>query len=275
MRKSILFLTDLTNGENEDLITIDFLKRDFNITVSYLTNLETIEDDFDLIVIRNTWPSDESKFHGYNKLSEEFFKRAKRKKLKIYNDMNANCDREGKDYLVELYKKSYPVIPSVDSLEDLHLLPQASEYLIKPKDGFSSKGIKTIQRKDLKKVELKNKVVQPKLDFKHELSFYFVDNELLYCLIFEPSKIPKWPKPKYYKPTDNDILFAKKFIEWNKMKFGICRIDTLRLHNGKLLLLEIEDASPYFSITETNKRLKELFLKKFSKSVKNCLSVDI
>ena len=145
MGKSILFLTDLTNGKKEDLITIDYLKQYFNVTISYFKNLENIEDDFDLIIIRNTWPSDKSKFKEYNKLKQDFFKRAKKKNLKIYNDLNANCDRKGKDYLVKLYKEFFPVIPSFDSFKNLVKRSKNEEFLVKPKDGFDSIGIEKIK----------------------------------------------------------------------------------------------------------------------------------
>jgi hypothetical protein len=271
MKKTILFLTDLNNGEDEDLITIKYLKQDFTITVSYFYNIENIEKNFDLIIIRNTWPSNESKLNKYNKLKQDFLKRAKIKKLKIYNDLNASCDRKGKDYLVKLYENSFPVIPSIDLINNFSKLPKVKEYLIKPKNGFSSIGIKVIKKNDIKKIKLNNQIIQPKFNFQYELSFYFVDNELLYCLIFEPSKVPNWPKPKIYNPTKKEVDFAMQFLNWNKMKFGICRVDALRLPNGKLLLLEIEDDSPYFSITEIDKKFQQLFLKKILKSIKKII----
>ena len=271
IKKSILFLTDVTNGELEDLITVDYLKKDFDITISYFNDIEKIEENFDLIVLRNTWPADESKFEIYNRLKKNFFERTKKKSLKIYNDINANCDRLGKDYLVELYKYSLPVIPSVSSLDDVDALPEVDEYLAKPKDGFSAIGIETIKKNDLSRAKLDNYIIQPKLNFQHEISFYFVDSQLLYCLIFEPSKVPHYPKPRYYKPTEEEIQFARQFMSWNKMRFGVCRIDALKTDDEKLLLLEIEDDSPYFSITEIDEMLKNLFLEKMKQSVEKVL----
>lgn len=273
MEKTILFLTDLSNGVSEDLITSEYLKKNFNVTISYFENIEKIEDDFDLIIMRNTWPSDHSKFNIYNKLKIAFLERAKSKKLRVYNDLSANCDRKGKDYLIELYKNSFPVIPSIDSINNLDLLPKMKQYLIKPKNGFSSIGIKTIQKEDLTKIILDNYVIQPKINFQHEISFHFVDKEFLYCLVFEPSKDPVRPTPKYYEPTEDELQFARKFIDWNKMQFGVCRVDALRTNEGELLMLEIEDDSPYFSINEIDEKLRELFLDKMMKSVENVLHI--
>jgi hypothetical protein len=272
MKKSILFLTDLSNGEREDLITAEYLRKDFDVTISYLEGIQEIEDNFDLIVVRNIWPSNHSKFNIYNEVKRNFLKRAGLKNLKVYNDLNANCDHQGKNYLVELYKNSFSVIPSIDSMDDLNLLPEVDQYFIKPKNGFSSIGIEIIPREDLLKMKLNDCIIQPKINFQYELSFYFIDKEFLYCLIFEPSKIPNWPNPKYYEPTNEEIQFAQEFINWNKMQYGVCRVDSLKTNDGGLLLLEIEDDSPYFSITEISERLQNLFLSKIMRSIKNILT---
>ena len=268
MRKSILFLTDLGNGEDEDLITVDYLKKEFDVTISYFEGIEKIEDEFDLIIIRNTWPVDHSKAKYYKKIKKSFLARAKKKGLKVYNDLNASCDFRDKTYLTRLYQNSFPVIPSVDSLDDLDLLPQTKRYLIKPKDGFSSIGVEILSKEELLEMKLGNYIIQPKIDFQYEMSFYFIDGNLLYCLIFKPFKSDKCYHPVPHKPSESEVRFAKMFVEWDKMQYGICRIDALMTNNGKLLLLEIEDSSPYFSITEIDEKLRNLFLEKFMESVK-------
>ncbi|MBN1160084.1 MAG: hypothetical protein JXA43_02500 [Candidatus Diapherotrites archaeon] len=272
MPKSILFLTDLTNGETEDLLLVDHLKKKFDVTVSYFDKIEPIEDNFDLIMIRDTWPSDEQKHEHYEKIKNEFLSRAKAKNLKLYNDFNASADRYGKDYLVELFKKGYPVIPTVDSLKDINKLPKSEQYLIKPKHGFSSAGVKVLTCPELKKLKGSNIMIQPKLEFKYEISFYYVNKEFMYCLIFEPSKFPLWPEPKLFNPSKEDLTFAKKFVSWNKLENGIQRIDAVRLLDGSLLLLEIEDDSPYFSLTEINEELKDKFLEAITASIERYLN---
>ena len=272
MKRKILFLTDLTNGEDEDLIIVKYLKNFFDIKVSYFYGIEKIEDNFDLIIIRNTWPSENKRFMEYNKLKSDFLKRAKKKNLLVYNDLNACADRRGKDYLVELFDKGYPVIPSFNSTKELGNLLNFENFLIKPKKGFSSIGIKEIEKSQIKNVKLNDELIQPKLDFEYEISFYFIDKTFLYCLIFEPSKSPEWPNPKLNNPDKYELNFAKKFARWNKMKSGISRIDALKMKDGKLLLLEIEDDSPYFSLTEINENLRNKFLEKFRKSVERYIS---
>lgn len=264
----ILFITDLTNGESEeDILTIDYLKKFFDVTVSYFDTIENIEEDFDVIVTRNARPSKEGNIERYHYLSWDFLSRAKAKNLNIYNNFDAMADRNWKEYLIELYKKNYPVIPSIDNLHALHTLPPWKEYLLKPSSWFSSIGVKTVTQDKLKNEDIKNYIIQPKMKYKYEISFYFIDWKLLYCLIFEPSKIPRWPKPKTFKPSKKDIDFAMKFVHRNKMKVWIQRIDAIRCLDDSLLLLEIEDDSPYFSITEIPKKLKESFLQWLKESI--------
>ncbi len=271
MDKSILFLTDLDNGEKEDPITVEYLKKYFDVTISYFDTIESHEKNFSLILLRNTWPSDHSKVATYHKLKTAFLHRAETKNLNIYNDSRANADHLGKGYLVTLYKNNFPVIPSVDSLEDLKLLPRAKQYLLKPKNGFSSIGIETIARERLSETVINNQIIQPKLDFQYEISFYFIDKKFLYCLIFAPSKIPAWPRPTEHEPTAEELRFAKQCLDWEKMRYGLCRVDALKTTAGKLVLLEIEDDAPYFSITEIAASLKKLFLESLKESIQKVI----
>ncbi len=265
--QKILFLTDFSNGNQEDLITIDYLKQNFEVTSSYFEGIESVEDQFDLIVIRNTWPSDPSKFARFNHLKKAFLERAKMKDLKVYNDLNACCDRLGKGYSSRLFEEEYPVIPTIDSLKHLEKLPRVDEYLLKPKDGFSSFGIKTIAHSELENATLDYQILQPKLAFEHEISFYFVDDKLLYALIFSPHKGADDLLVSIHTPSQKEIDFAMQFIQWNKMEYGASRIDVLRLKNGELLLLEIEDDSPCFALDHLNEGLKEKFLMELNRSI--------
>jgi len=271
MKKSILFLTDVTNGETEDLITTSYLQRKYDVTISYLDNIKPIEDKFDLIIVRDTWPCDHEKSKSYNTIKNDFQVRARQKGLKVYNSLDASGDMAGKKYLLDLFKKKYPVIPTINSIKDIKLLPKVNAYLIKPFGGFSSIGVQTLTLKELIKLNPKNYLIQPKYNFKFEISFYFVDSKFMYCLIFEPSKIPSWPEPKLYNPAKKELDFAKKFVSWNKMRTGIQRIDAIMLKNNTLLLLEIEDDSPYFSLTEINEKLQNKFLANFEHSISNYL----
>lgn len=95
-------------------------------------------------------------------------------------------------------------------------------------------------------------LIQPEIDFEYEVSFYFVDDILEYAL-YAPDKKQRWKLEKYDFSND-DIAFARKFIEWNKIKHGMQRVDACRSKDGQLLLVELEDLNPYLSVLELDKK---------------------
>ena len=64
---------------------------------------------------------------------------------------------------------------------------------------------------------------------------------------------------KEYAPTEDDLKFARKFIEWNDIKYGIQRVDACRTKTGKLLLVELEDLNPFLSLQVQVLKLKRDF----------------
>ena len=65
---------------------------------------------------------------------------------------------------------------------------------------------------------------------------------------------------KEYAPTEDDLKFARKFIEWNDIKYGIQRVDACRTKTGKLLLVELEDLNPFLSLQSTSVETQKRFL---------------
>ena len=57
----------------------------------------------------------------------------------------------------------------------------------------------------------------------------------------------------------DDLKFARKFIEWNDIKYGIQRVDACRTKTGKLLLVELEDLNPFLSLQVQVLKLKRDF----------------
>ena len=157
------------------------------------------------------------------------------------------------------------------SMEDIDLLPNTDKYVIKPKDGADSIGLEFLSKEELIKRNLTGGgyLIQPAIDFKYEVSFYFINDKLEYAM-YAPDKAQRWKLEKY--DFDNeDSEFAKKFIKWNGIKNGIQRVDACRTQDGKLLLVELEDLNPYLSVLELDDDTREVFIQDLIDALNNII----
>lgn len=265
-QNSILYLTDFyypAKGREyytEDLYLISKLKDDFEVLICHPTHSKNYEKLVDLVVFRNT-----GSVMYYKEYFDEFVKRVKSSSIITYNEMTGKGDMKGKQHLLDLTILNYPVIPTIEKLTDLKMLPTTEKYIIKRKDGADSIGMEVFDYHDLKKVSLKNQIIQPYIDFEYEVSFYYIDNKYKYAL-YAPNKSNRWDLKKY-SPTNEDLIFADKFIEWNTINHGIQRVDACRLKNGDLLLVELEDLNPFLSIELLEQSERDSFVSDFKKSM--------
>lgn len=266
--KKILYLTDLyyeAKGRKyyeEDIYITGKLKDYFNIVLCHPKNSESFEKDVDLIVFRNT-----GGVSGFKDIYNAFRERIKTQKLNTFNEFSGKADMCGKQYLLDLTLQNYPVIPTIDTLENIDLLPVTDKYIIKPKDGADSIGLEFLTKKELTNRNFDDRMtlIQPEIDFKYEVSFYFINDKLEYAL-YAPNKEQRWKLEKY-NFNDEDIDFAQKFIKWNGIKNGIQRVDACRTKDGKLLLVELEDLNPYLSILELDNETREKFISDMVKAL--------
>ena len=100
-------------------------------------------------------------------------------------------------------------------------------------------------------------LIEPAIDFEYEVSFYFINEKFAYSM-YTPNSKKRW-ELKEYAPTEDDLKFARKFIEWNDIKHGIQRVDACRTKTGKLLLVELEDLNPFLSLQVQVLKLKRDF----------------
>lgn len=271
--KKILFVTDLyyeAKGRlyyEEDLFLTSELRKDFNLLICNPKDMNKFAKDFDLTIFRNAGPV--STFKDEYKL---FRKNIVSNNIKTYNSFNGKGDMNGKDYLLQLTKENFPIIKTIDTLNDFHKLPSVDTYVIKPKDGADSIGMEFLSKEDIfKKVDVNdnNTLIQPLINFEYEVSFYFVDKEFQYAL-YAPDKSKRWDL-KEYSPTKEDLDFAKIFIDWNNLDHGIQRVDACRDNDGKLLLVELEDLNPYLSLLDISSDLRNNFIKSFKSSIEKSL----
>lgn len=267
--KTILFITDLyyeAKGRlyyEEDLFLTSKLREDFKLVICHPEDIEDFEKDFDLIVFRNAGP-----VANFKDKYQEFRKRIVSNNLKTYNSFNGNADMNGKEYLIDLTNEKFPVIPTIDTLNSFEKLPNVTTYVIKPKDGADSIGMKFLFKDEVfEQVSSTNKdtLIQPLINFEYEVSFYFIDKQFQYAF-YAPDKTKRW-ELKEYIPTEKDLVFAQRFIEWNNLDWGIQRVDACRAKNGELLLVELEDLNPYLSLLELNAGTCNNFIEALKKSL--------
>ena len=118
------------------------------------------------------------------------------------------ADMKGKQYLLELTAEKYPVIPTIDSVDDISILPKSDLFVIKPKDGADSIGLDFVTLEEIngRNICPGTMLIQPAIDFQYEVSFYFIDDKFEYAL-YAPDKSKRWIL-KEYNCTDEDIAFA-------------------------------------------------------------------
>ncbi|WP_261511688.1 hypothetical protein [Chryseobacterium paludis] len=112
--------------------------------------------------------------------------------------------------------------------------------------------------KQLLNLNPQGKLIQPLIDFEYEVSFYYLNDQFQYAL-YAPDKNKRWELVEY-RPSESDLGFAKKFIEWNNIERGITRVDACRLKNDKLVLVELEDLNPFLSIELLPEEKRDQFI---------------
>ncbi|MGW8351324.1 hypothetical protein [Streptomyces wedmorensis] len=257
-RARLLYVTDLAypaRGRrycDEDIHLTARLREDFDLALCHPLDAAALMEGFDAVVVRNSGP-----VLGYQEAYDAFRERATARGTRVYNPLHGRGDMAGKQYLLDLTAAGYPVIPTVDRAEDLHLLPQAARYAVKPKAGADSIGLRFLAYEELAGLPYGELLVQPRVDFRYEVSFYFVDDRFQYAL-YAPDPERRWVLEPY-EPTAEDLAFARRFVDWNTLDHGIQRVDACRAPEGELLLVELEDLNPYLSLDRVPEQVRDGF----------------
>ena len=260
--KRILYLTDLyyeARGREyfrEDLYLTGRLKDHFGVLIGHPQQALSFIKATDIIVFRNTGP-----VMAYHEYFDAFADTVRRENLVTFNSFDGKADMVGKQYLIDLTRQGLPVIPTIDNLEDLALLGNPESYIVKLKRGADSIGMQRVSRSALDALDLSGRIIQPYIDFKYEVSFYFLNNQFMYSL-YAPNKERRWNLQEY-EATPEDLAFARQFIAWDNMQRGIIRVDACRQQQGPLLLVELEDLNPYLSLDVLPEHKREAFVQAF------------
>lgn len=267
----LLYVTDLgyqAQGRrycDEDIDLAGRLRGDFEVALCHPVQAAALMDGFEMVVVRNSGP-----VMNHPEAYRGFRARAAERGTPVYNELTGRADMAGKQYLVELSAAGAPVIPTVERSEDLHLLPDSAEYVVKPKAGADSIGMRFATRGELEGRELGAVLVQPRIPFRYEVSFYFIDDSFQYAL-YAPDPDRRWDL-RPYRPTAADLAFAGGFVEWNAIRHGIQRVDACRAPDGGLLLVELEDLNPYLSLDVLDEEARSAFAARFAAALHRALA---
>ncbi|MFD0318856.1 hypothetical protein [Streptomyces flavalbus] len=270
-RPRVLYVTDLAyqaRGRrycDEDIHLTAQLREEFDLALCHPLDAAALLDAFDAVVVRNSGP-----VLAYQAAYEEFRARALRTGAPVYNQLTGRADMTGKQYLIDLTAAGMPVIPTVDRAAHLDRLPPAERYVVKPRLGADSIGLRVLSAGELSGLADGDVLVQPYVDFRYEVSFYFVDHDFQYAL-YAPDPERRW-RLEPYQPTVEDLEFARRFIDWNGIEHGIQRVDACRAPGGELLLVELEDLNPYLSLDALPDAARDAFVAAFRASLRRFLA---
>ena len=270
-KPSVLYLTDFyyqANGRRyfeEDLFITGRLKEHFNLLIGHPRQALSFLRAAPLIVFRNTGP-----VMWYKDYFDRFVAAVKEQSITTFNSFDGKADQKGKDYLVQLSTEGYPVIPTVDNINELERLAPATRYMVKLKNGADSIGTRCLSKEELLKENLSGQLVQPFLHFRYEVSFYFLNNVFQYAL-YAPDAQQRWALENY-TATAEDLAFAECFIRWNGMAHGIVRVDACRMPDESLLLVELEDLNPFLSLDVLSEKKREQFIGHFVEALKEAVA---
>lgn len=256
-------------GFEEDKIIANAIakyNRDCIVNILSVSDIDII-GDYDLIIRRNTWEENLDEISLFRKNNILITQLIEKRNIPSIN--LKGLDWYGKMYLCDLFEKKYDVIPTIGNLNDINKIDSYDKFIVKEQKSYSSIGQKYIEREEIEAFINKGMIVQPVIDFKSEVQFYFIEDEIQYVLEYNPCKYPLYPTPVIYEPNDEEIELATKFSKITNCKTGVYRIDFLRKNDGKLILLEIEDNSPHLSLKYLNEELQKSFIDNYIKSIFN------
>ncbi|WP_326585016.1 hypothetical protein OG889_42530 [Streptomyces sp. NBC_00481] len=273
-RPRLLYVTDLAypaRGRrygDEDIFLTSRLRADFDLALCHPLDAAALMDRFDAVVVRNSGPV----LH-YQEAYEAFRERATTLGTRVYNPLTGRADMAGKQYLLDLTGAGYPVIPTVDRPKDRGRLPESVAYAVKPKAGADSIGLRFLTGPELADLTWGDVLVQPRVDFRYEVSFYYVDDTFQYAL-YAPDPDRRWVLEPY-DASGADLDFAGRFIGWNTLDHGIQRVDACRTRDGGLLLVELEDLNPYLSLDRVPEPVRDTFVDAMTASLHGFLDTTV
>ncbi|WP_222850157.1 hypothetical protein [Allosaccharopolyspora coralli] len=239
---------------DEDISLSSQLGEAFDVALCHPRHAVALMDGFDVALVRNSGP-----VIYYPREYEQFRDHALATGARVFTELTGKADMQGKQYLVDLYRAGYPVIPTVDTVDDLGRLPECDSYVVKPKFGADSVGMSIVGPSEISGINDRDVLIQPRVDLEYEVSFYFVGYTFEYAL-YTPDPAQRWGLTTY-EPSETDLDFARGFVDWNGIEHGIQRVDACRTPDGELRLVELEDLNPYLSLDSIGEQQRRTFVR--------------
>lgn len=238
------------SGLKDDAILQEAFQADgHEVSLDTVFYQESQDDLYDVIIRRNTWVSKEEDTDALYQQNQILVKRLQRKGKKTVNLLG--LDGAGKGYLCDLFQEKYPVIPTIQSLKQLDTLPLCETYVVKNIKSFGN-GLhqRFVEKESLFHSDTyqEGDIIQPKMDFVSEIQCYYVGGTQVYSYEYRPSKYPNYPEPSFIQLNEEEKATADLFAQWSGLKYGFQRIDFLRLKDGSLLMMEIEDHAAFMNL---------------------------
>ncbi len=266
--KQILILSNMQgSGYNEDLVLKEAFEADgHQVSIKSVDYHEAEDETYDIILRRNTWVSKEEDTPYLHEHNQKLIKRLSDKFIKTTNLVG--LDGEGKGYIVDLFKANEPVIPTINSMSDFHLLPDCEKYVVKDIKSFGN-GLyqKFVDKSELKSVYVEGDIIQTFMKFKAEIQVYYVGKHLLYAFEYTPSKYPHYPEPTLIELTPAQKELADHFVDVANHEYGFIRIDFLRLEDDRFILMEIEDHAPFMNLLRLPMPLRQEVVEAYKQNI--------
>ncbi len=273
---NILILSNLKGGAliDDTLVKNSFERDGHKVDLREVGYDESLDNEYDVIIRRNTWVSTEEETQRLYEKNNNLINRLKCKNIKTVNMIG--LDGMGKGYLCELFDKDEKVIPTINTINKLELIPKAEKYVVKNIKSFGN-GLhqKFVKREELQDSYVEGDIIQPFMKFISEVQCYYVTDKLMYAFEYTPSKFPNYPEPKLVELSDAEKAISDKFAQYSNLKHRFQRIDFLRLVDNSLILMEIEDHAAFMNLQRLTDGIIEQVLTQYKRNIYALLESEL
>ncbi|MBR3133485.1 MAG: hypothetical protein IKG42_05435 [Clostridia bacterium] len=279
----ILIVSDHeTTGVKDDLYIARSFKNDGHLVRVFKNSYQaSFDEKFDVIIRRYDWPENILVSGYYGNKNENLKARIYRRRKVVGINLFGFQETDYSFFETFTREKIPNVIPSVvrqGAVPHILRLYDTDRFIIREKYQYLAKQNKALHvmiNQIPKYFEKDVHMIQPDLKYKSEVQFHFVGNKLLYAFEYTPNKYSSLAKEKLLDISPEDREVAERFAKISNMKYGMQRIDFIRLTNGELMLSEIRDTNVDMRLEKLDPHLREKVINEFKKNIYEFLELDL